>query len=439
VSGAGWLDAIEVRNEPNGYWAGPESYMTPVEQAALLSACFDGHEGTVGINKDIIGARKADPSVLVSMGGLSGATQVALDNVAVMRLWFQAKREDKRFAADVLNFHFYCNDDQTSKGASPEECDFERVMLKLTAWRDTNEPHLQVWLTEFGYDTSPLSPNLAPQYGPYDAQAVQGMWLIRSYMCPLQPVCSVSLSLCVSVSLCVSMRYIYIDRNRYLAMARIDRAHMFMLADSTDNGGQKFMTSGLTSSQKSNYTPKKSWYFVSTMLNMLRNMRFAGEVNPSMDQGCQAELDRLCGNARRASAGNCHLCTGTHQELLRANCSATDVHTYCSRQASATAARVAMFRRDPAISTGAETAFVFWLGSKTGATAQISIDATSRVGSLAAAAAVPTPLNKLLQPSCHSSDSRCLKRLVNRRRYSWSSAATLRMASRVRCPSPQGR
>ena len=188
-------------------------------------------------------------------------------------------------------------------------------------------------------------------------------------------------------------------------MARIDRAHMFMLADSTDNGGQKFMTSGLTSSQKSNYTPKKSWYFVSTMLAMLRDMRFAGEVHPSMNQACQAELDRVCGNARRASAGNCHLCTGTHQEaMLHANCSAADVRTYCSHQASAAAenmeagseARIAMFRRDPAISTGAETAFVFWLGSKTGATAQISIDVASRVESLAAAAAVPTLLNRPL-------------------------------------------
>lgn len=211
------MDGIEVRNEPNGYWSGAQTYMSPVEQAALLSACFDGHEGAVGIRPDIIGARAADPSVLVSMGGLSGATQVALDNVAVMRLWFQAKRKDKQFAADVLNFHFYCNDNQVSKGASPEECKFEEVMRNLTAWRDTNEPTLQVWLTEFGYDTSSYSPNLAPAYGHYDAQDVQGMWLVRSYM--------------------------------LMSIAKIDRAQMFMMADSHDNGGQKFQTSGLTTSK----------------------------------------------------------------------------------------------------------------------------------------------------------------------------------------------
>ena len=146
----------------------------------------------------------------------------------------------------VLNFHFYCNDDQTSKGASPEECDFEAVMQNLTAWRDIYEPSLQVWLTEFGYDTSAYSPNLAPAYGGFDAEQVQGMWLIRSYM--------------------------------YMALARIDRAQMFMLADVVDNGGTKFQTSGLTSSAKSNYNPKKSWYYVSTMSCLLNSTRIAGEL-----------------------------------------------------------------------------------------------------------------------------------------------------------------
>ena len=126
-----------------------------------------------------MGVKNADPTMLVSMGGLSGATQVALDIVTTMRLWFQKNRKDQKFAADALNFHFYCNDDQVTKGASPEECDFEGVAKNLTAWRDKHEPTLQVWLSEFGYDTDPHSPNLAKAYAGYDAQDVQGMWIIR--------------------------------------------------------------------------------------------------------------------------------------------------------------------------------------------------------------------------------------------------------------------
>ena len=67
--------------------------MSPVEQAALLSACYDGHEGTIGNRKDIVGIRTADPSMPVSMGGLAGATRLALDNVWIMREWFAANRE----------------------------------------------------------------------------------------------------------------------------------------------------------------------------------------------------------------------------------------------------------------------------------------------------------------------------------------------------------
>jgi hypothetical protein len=104
--------------------------MTPMEQAALLSAAFDGHEGTVGAGAGV-GVRNADPDMLVSMGGLSGAGQVALDIVTTMRLWFQKHRKDGRFAANALNFHFYCNDDQVTKGASPEECDFEGMVRLL--------------------------------------------------------------------------------------------------------------------------------------------------------------------------------------------------------------------------------------------------------------------------------------------------------------------
>jgi hypothetical protein len=324
----GWLDGIEVRNEPNGPWFGRTHFMTPVEQAALLSTCYDGHEGTVvstnsatagaddisDVDPSIVGIKTADPGMLVSMGGLSGATGVALDNVRIMRLWFDKYRKDKKFPADALNFHFYCNDDQTTKGASPEECDFESVMKNLTAWRDANEPTLQVWLSEFGYDTNEHSPNLAPAYGAFDAEAVQGMWLVRSYM--------------------------------YLALARIDRAQMFMLADVQDRSGNKFATSGLTTARTSPaggdepiYNPKKSWYMISTMTNLLRHTRCTGEPKQSISNAGNS-------NAGNGNAGN----------------------------SGASGVRVARFQRDALATEGAEVVYSAWLGSKTGASSSISLD-----------------------------------------------------------------
>ena len=296
LSGLGWLHGIEVRNEPNGPWLGRRGFMTPAEQAALLSTAFDGHEGAAGAG---VGIRNADPAMLVSMGGLSGAGQVALDIVTTMRLWFKENRKDGRFPADALNFHFYCNDDQVTKGASPEECDFEGVAKSLTTWRDLNEPDMQVWLSEFGYDTNVHSPNLAPAYGAFDAEDVQGMWIVRSFL--------------------------------YLALARIDRAQMFMLANSADDSWNKFATSGLTNcggspACGSNYSPKKSWYMLSTMHSLLNNTRLAGDVSP---------------------AG-----AGTH--------------------------RVARFTRDSANNGDGPTAvYAAWFGTKTSATTTATIDVSA--------------------------------------------------------------
>ena len=212
-----------------------------------------------------------------------------------MRLWFQKKRKDGKFAADALNFHFYCNDDQVTKGASPEECDFEGVAKNLTAWRDVYEPRMEVWLSEFGYDTNEHSPNLAPAYGAFDAQDVQGMWLVRSFL--------------------------------YLSLARIDRAQMFMLADTQDNSWNKFATSGLTNcgctaTCCSSYNPKKSWYMISTMTRLLRHTRL------------DADLTSAVGGK----------------------------------------ARVVRFKRDAAFSEGASVVYAAWLGSKKGASVSVTLD-----------------------------------------------------------------
>lgn len=114
----------------------------------------------------------------------------------------------------------------------------------------------------------------------------------------------------------------------YLALAHVDRAQMFMLADVQDDSWNKFATSGLTTSKTSNYLPKKSWYMVATMTNLLRNMRIIGDV---------------------ATVG--------------------------------TVPRVARFIRDEGAKSGPDAAYVTWLGSKTGAstslTIDISVDATA--------------------------------------------------------------
>jgi hypothetical protein len=53
---------------------------------------------------------------------------------------------------------------------------------------------------------------------------------------------------------------------------------------------------------------------------------------------CQAELDHACAGARRASAGNCLVCIGTHQQAMQqANCSSMEIHAYCESRVPAAA------------------------------------------------------------------------------------------------------
>jgi len=66
---------------------------------------------------------------------------------------------------------------------------------------------LEVWLTEYGWDTNPHSVLAALPYGAYSAQHVQGMWLIRGFLAGLA--------------------------------AGLDRMHIFMLRDVNDNGYTK--------------------------------------------------------------------------------------------------------------------------------------------------------------------------------------------------------
>lgn len=180
VSGLGLLKHIEILNEPNGWWRGREGFMKPFEIAAMLSAVFDGHEGSMGPG---IGIKSADKAVQVVMPGVTGTSRRNLDIVRMIRLWAQAMRTDGQFPADVLNFHGYSTDNQADPGDNtPEQAHMLEGLKELVAWRDLYEPRMELWLTEFGYDTAQGSPDRAKAYAQYSADQVQAMWLVRGFM-----------------------------------------------------------------------------------------------------------------------------------------------------------------------------------------------------------------------------------------------------------------
>jgi hypothetical protein len=120
---------------------------------------------------------------------------------------------------------------------------------------------MELWLSEFGYDTNNNSDQKVPTIAPNanssnpdddqpfaDEQEVQGRWLVRTYL--------------------------------DVAAAKWDRAMQFCIRDSnSDEDAFRFESSGLVKDKASNYQPKKSYYYVSTMKNVLKGKRFCNELN----------------------------------------------------------------------------------------------------------------------------------------------------------------
>ena len=239
-SGLGLIEYLEDGNEPDRWWQGRGAYHRPVEYAARLSAFYDGHGGTLGENA---GAKNADPNLPVVMGGLA---RPDTNYLRAMLLWSQYLRPDGEFPADVLNLHHYCNTggDQwsgdTTRGRSPEAEGLYERLRSLDAWRDRHLPDCELWLSEYGYDTNPVSPQHAPD------EATQAKWLLRSTL---------------------------------LAQAAgIDRAFVYMLRDVSAESTTRYNSSGLTRELWHGHEPKMSWFCFSALRNALKGYVFSKKI-----------------------------------------------------------------------------------------------------------------------------------------------------------------
>lgn len=243
-SGMGLLRWLENWNEPDKTWWGRDPRFDPYELAAMSSADYDGHRGALGKG---VGAKTADPTIRLAMGGLAGLN---LDYLKAMKLWADHHRGGS-FPADALNLHHYSSTageqgfQPDTKALSPEADHLKEKMQAIVDWRDANLPGKEVWLTEFGYDTNQGSPIYSAPIGSMSAQEVQAAWLVRGYLA--------------------------------LAAARVDRAAMFMLRDVDSKSTGVFGTCGLVE-EKGSWKPKPSFFYVSALRHNLTGMRFGAEV-----------------------------------------------------------------------------------------------------------------------------------------------------------------
>lgn len=243
TSGNKLLGYYENGNEPDKWWAGSDGYFSPYDLAAMCSADYDGHRGAMGAT---FGIKNADPSAKLVMAGLADPSVAYLK---AMKTWSDFNRGGS-FPADVINVHTYSNDSggqfSSATGISPEADNLKARMAALVQWRDANVPAAELWVSEFGYDVNPGSVQRAPAIGATSAEEVQGQWLVRSYFA--------------------------------LAAAGVDRAQMYMFRDVDAASTTKYNSSGLVT-KKGEWAPRSAWYYVSTIKNRLKGMRFKQVVN----------------------------------------------------------------------------------------------------------------------------------------------------------------
>lgn len=244
--GLGYIDYIELGNEPNLDWEHVDDYHDPFQLAALSSASLDGHEGALGVG---YGAKTADPQIKVVMGGLAG---IPVDYIRSMDLWAKFNRQDGMLPVDVINVHSYCearvkiNNRYYTVGVSPEEFGLVDELKELIEWRDTYYPDKEIWLSEFGWDTSDSyrsSVSVHP-YADYNTRQIQAMWLIRGFL--------------------------------LLSASGIEKAQMFMCDGGNDDAGGRFETCGLIDG---NGIKKESWYYMRTLLTAMGDMAFCEAID----------------------------------------------------------------------------------------------------------------------------------------------------------------
>ena len=228
--GLGLLDALENANEPNKTWSGKANYFTPYELAAMCSADYDGHEGTI----PNAGVKQADPDFRLAMGGLLNTASL-LDYLSEMKLWFDYNRSDGKFAVDIINVHM-------GPGADPEDPAFPARVKEIRQWIRENAPGAELWISEFEV---PMEDCETEGTDNHDNELYQ-------------------------------LRYAQRTARTYLAAinAGVNRVTKFQLRD---EGEGVYYNSGLVTG-KGEWSKKPAWFYVFCMTNVLKNTYFAADM-----------------------------------------------------------------------------------------------------------------------------------------------------------------
>ena len=309
--GLNYIKWLEYGNEPNGE---DQRGTTPYQLAALTSAAYDGHMRTLladVYNPDdytyFLGAKNADPDMKVAMAGLAG---IGDRYISAMCYWMRANRDDIRgtwtskndtIAMDAFNVHTYfgkystMNGQDICVGVCPEEFGLVDAMSALIEFRNKYYPNVEIWLTEFGWDTNESYETMTSshRYGDYTSRQVQAMWLTRAYI--LLASCGVDKATMYMANdlgndrstwgkygTCGIFGVTFLNGNDDPTLIYTKGGRDCIKGE---DGGFYYLDNGeyAGSSAEEKMTPKASFYYMSTLYNTLKDFTFRRELKSGND------------------------------------------------------------------------------------------------------------------------------------------------------------
>ncbi len=248
VAGLGLLEALENSNEPNKTWSGKANYFAPYEMAAMCSADYDGHQGTI----PNAGVKQADPDFKLAIGGMLNTASL-IEYLDEMKIWCAYHRTDGKFPVDILNVHMGPDTD------CPEESSFAAGVKRLQDWIDANAPGMELWVSEFEIPMGDCAKEDVDAHEDETYQLRYAQRVARTYLMAIG--------------------------------TGVDRMTKFQLRD---EGEGVYYNSGLTTG-KGEWSKKLAWYYTACMTNVLKNADFVRDA--SADGVCDYVFtDRVTGD-----------------------------------------------------------------------------------------------------------------------------------------------
>lgn len=184
LKGTGLGNAVELANEPNAWWTSFDGFWNGRTIFYHADMVYDGHKNAFANT----GAKQADSTIDVLLPGL------ATDKIDQVLGIIDEARRVRGYNADgtinlpfnVINIHIYSTPGgqyaSGVKGGIPPEQGMIPQVKMFVSMLQRLAPHCKLYVSEWGWDQNKNSPYHAGIFGPYDREAVGGMWLVRGML-----------------------------------------------------------------------------------------------------------------------------------------------------------------------------------------------------------------------------------------------------------------